>query len=128
MRLLLITLLVLSSGPAYAEWVVVAANEEAGVIHYADPDTIRRKENLVKMWELIDFKTAQTGRGLSYLSAKFQVEYDCAEERHRLLAFLQHSNNMGRGNVVHSDSTEYNWEPIAPDTIGLRMWKFACKK
>ncbi len=44
---LLITLLVLSSGPAYAEWVAVGGNKEAGVTVSADPDTIRRKGNLV---------------------------------------------------------------------------------
>jgi len=125
-RLLLITLLLLSSAPAYAEWVAVTGNKEAGMTAYIDPDTIRRKGNLVKMWELLDFKKAQTEGNLSVLSSKVQKEYDCAEERHRMLAFIDYSDNMGRGNVVHSDSTGYNWEPIAPDTIDLRMWKRVC--
>ena len=49
-RLPPITLLVLkSSGPAYAEWGVVSTNEEAGMTIYMDPDTYRRKENLVEV-------------------------------------------------------------------------------
>ena len=34
---LLITLLVLNSGPAYAEWVSVAVLDQAGVTIYVDP-------------------------------------------------------------------------------------------
>ncbi len=127
-RFLHIILFFLCSAPAYAEWVVFEKNRQIELTVYVDPDTIRRKGNLVKIWELFDFKTAQTEEGLSHLSAKVQVEYDCAEERHRLVTLIQYSDNMGRGNVIYSDSTEYIWEPVAPDTIGQRMWKFACKK
>ena len=52
-RLLLITLLALSSGPAYAEWVKVNENDTFTV--YVDPDTIRRKGDLVEMWTLYDY-------------------------------------------------------------------------
>ena len=46
---LLITLLVQSGQPAYAEWVEAGSNDEAGMTVYMDLDTIRRKENLVKV-------------------------------------------------------------------------------
>ena len=61
-RLILITLLLLSSGPAYAEWVLVEKNNDLVEVMavYADPDTIRRKGDLVTMWTLHDFKTMQT--------------------------------------------------------------------
>ncbi len=44
-RLLLIILLVLSHGPAYAEWVAVEKKEKLLGPHtvYIDPDTIREK-------------------------------------------------------------------------------------
>jgi hypothetical protein len=58
--LLLMILLVLSSGPAYAEWVETGHHESDDSVVYADPDTIRRKGDRVKMWELDDFKTIQT--------------------------------------------------------------------
>jgi hypothetical protein len=59
-RLLLITLLLLSSGPVYAEWVLLNQNDQTGLTVYVDPDTIRRKGALVKMWILSDYKTVQT--------------------------------------------------------------------
>ena len=67
--LFLITLLLLSSSPAYAEWVLVSAAEH-GMTVYADPDTIRRKGELVNMWSLYDFKTEQYVRGVLLLSSK----------------------------------------------------------
>ncbi len=67
----LIMLLVLSSGAGYAEWKKINENETFTV--YVDPDTVRRKGDLVKMWELYDFKTVQTVDGDSYLSSKHQT-------------------------------------------------------
>ena len=61
----LITLLLLSSGPAYAEWVDVGGNE-SGMTVYVDSDSIRQKGNLVKMWQLYDYKTVQTRAGTSF--------------------------------------------------------------
>ena len=59
-RLFLITLLLLSSSPAYAEWVKVSDSDEAGKTVYVDPATIRRDSNLVKMWQFYDYETVQT--------------------------------------------------------------------
>ena len=56
----LITLLVLNSGPAYAEWVSIDANNQRGRTVYTDPDTIRLKGDVVTMWSLHDYKTIQT--------------------------------------------------------------------
>jgi hypothetical protein len=104
-RLILMTLLVLSSGPAYAEWVLVNGNDETGMTVYVDPDTIHHKEDLVKMWHLFDFETIQTIAGDSFLSSKSQHEYDCAEELDRLVAFTRFSGNMGSGMVVLATQT-----------------------
>jgi len=78
----LITLLELSSGPAYAEWVAIGYSESlGGYTVYVDPDTIRRKGDLVKVWALTDYTTIQTVADNSFLSSKAQNEFDCAEER-----------------------------------------------
>ncbi len=56
-RLLLITLLVLSNGPAYAEWVAVEKKYQTPDRQtvYIDPATIRRDGNLVTLVILIDW-------------------------------------------------------------------------
>jgi surface-adhesin protein E len=126
-RLVLITLLLLSSGPAYAEWVVVEKRND-GTTVYVDPATIRRKGNLVKMWDLTDFRTIEVVAGISLLSRKGQSEYDCAEARHRTLALTEFSGNMGNGEVVFSDATEQKWQPVEPESIGRMLWTLACGK
>jgi hypothetical protein len=127
-RLLLIALLVLSSGPAYAEWVAIGGNDQIGMTTFVDPATIRRKGDLVKMWQLNDFKTVQTVEDHSFLSTKKQREFNCAGERTRILAATQFSGNMGNGQVVSVNSNEQKWEPVVPESIGHTLWEFACGK
>jgi hypothetical protein len=125
---LLITLLVLSSGQAHAEWVQVGTTDNGVMTVYADPDTIRQKGELVKMWSLYDFKTEQYVLGVLFWSSKAQIEYDCAEERLRGLAVAEFSGNMGKGTVVHTDSSEGKWNPVAPQGVIQALWKAACAK
>ena len=125
---LLITLLVLSSGPVYAKWVSFEKSDEEGMTVYVDKDIIRRKGDLVKMWHLFNFNTVQTEGGLSFLSITVQTEWDCAEERHRPLAFIRYSGLMGSGKMVNTVSLANIWEPVAPDTLGQCMFKVACGK
>jgi hypothetical protein len=127
-RLLLITFLLLSSGPAYAEWVSVSAIDQAGVTIYIDPGTIFRQGSRVKMSELIDYETVQTVAGTSYMSARLQREYDCARNLHRTLALTKLSGHMGTGKVVHINSDEQKWEPADPGSLASRLWKVACNK
>ena len=129
-RLLLIalTLLVLSSGPAYAEWVKVSDSDETGKTVYVDPATIRRNSNLVKMWQFYDYKTVQTVAGIGFLTVKEQWEFDCAEERSRVLALKEFSGNMGNGTVVYTNSQVGKWLPVMPGSMSHTVWKVACDK
>jgi hypothetical protein len=125
---LLITLLLLSSRPAYAEWMTVSIIDQAEATVYVDPDTIDRKGDRVTMWELIDYETIQTVTGPSFLSARLQREYDCAGDRHRTLALTKLSGNMGTGKVILITPNEQKWEPVDPGSIAKHLWKFACDK
>lgn len=125
---LLIPLLVLSSESVYAEWVLVSGYSEAGMTVYVDSETIRRKGNLVKMWELGDFRTSQKLPSGLFLSFTKQSEYDCADVRSRLLAVTSYSGNMGGGKVVVTKSDAMQWSPILPGSVEQDLWKFACGK
>ena len=127
-RLFLITLLLLSSGPAFAEWIKVSDSNVAGKAVYVDPSTIRRNSNLVKMWQFYDYKTVQTVGGFRFLTAEEQWEFDCAEERGRVVALKQFSGNMGSGTMVFTNSQVGKWTPVVPDSVGQTVWKVACEK
>jgi len=123
----LVTLLVLSSVPAHAEWVAIGYSESlGGYTVFVDPDTIRRNGDLVKVWALTDYTTIQTVGDSSFLSSKAQNEFDCAEERQHELAVTWFSGNMGNGNGVWNTSDETKWRPVAPGSVGQGVWKFAC--
>ena len=127
--LLTVVLIVLCAGSAaYAEWVRVGTNAVETVVVYVDPNTMRHKGDIVRWWELWDFKTMQTGEGSPHLSSKVQMEYDCVEERRLILALVEFSCNMGNGQVVGDISTEDKWVPVVPETLSQVMWSAACNK
>jgi hypothetical protein len=105
--IILVLTLFLTTSEAYAEWVKTAESDDA--TGYGDPDTIRSKGNLVKMWILYDYKTIQTVAGDSYLSQKMQWEYDCAEEQSRLIAGYSYSGQMGTGKIIFSKTSILNF-------------------
>jgi len=127
-RLLLIILLFLNSAPAYAEWVKVSDGDETEKTVYVDPATIRRNSNLVKMRQFYDYKTVQTVGGIRFLTAEEQWEFDCAEERSRVLALKEFSGNMRSGTVVYSNTEVGKWQSVAPGTLGHKLWTVACGK
>ncbi len=127
-RFFLITLLLLSGGPAYAEWMWVSANNQVGLTIYVDPDTISRNGDLVELWQLYDYKAVQTVGGDSFLSSKAHRQFDCVKQRTRLLAFTHFTGNMGSGNRIVSDRDESEWRPVTPGSVGQSMWKVACGK
>jgi hypothetical protein len=127
----LITLLLLGVGPACGDWVNVTDKVEKGLTVYTvyvDPDSIRRNGDVVKLWALFDFRTIQSIVGGPWLSSIAQREFDCTEERVRLLGFMTFTGNMGSGEPVYSDSQQSKWEPISSESIDRKIWEVACNK
>lgn len=124
---LLITLLALSSNPAHAEWMSLGESESGTTVH-ADPATTGREGDLVKMWVLFDFKTIQTKAGVSYLSAKAHMEYDCAKQRFEGHEVMYFSGNMGSGTLLDRSSGKGKWLPVSPGSLDHALWKLACGK
>ena len=126
-RLLLGLMLAMTASAASAEWTIAVGHDD--FILYVDRATIRRNGNLVKMWDLFDYKTVQKSAGDAYLTQKSQREYDCKEEKERILAFSWFDGQMGNGKVVFSLSeTSMKWSPIEPGSVGETLWKIACGK
>lgn len=124
-KALLMMLLGVVSGSAAAEWVEVGGNETTTT--YADPATIRKAGNMVKMRHLLDYTKARVIEGLKpHLSVKMQDEYDCKQERTRTLSISLHSGNMGEGEVLGTSTKPGNWRPVPPDTLVETLREFAC--
>ena len=127
----LITILRLCVGPVCAEWVDVGGRLEKGLsvyTVYVDTDSIQRRGNIVTLWALFDYLTIQSIVGGPWLSSKTRREYDCVEERVRLVGYMTFTGNMGSGEAVYSNSSQGAWEPMAPDSNDRKLWEVACSR
>ena len=126
---ILMLLLAAATGSAVADWVKVAAVGGVANTLYADPVTIRKAGNKVKMWSLVDHQTALADSfGKAHASEKVQWEHDCKEEQQRMLAYVTFAENMGKGKTVFSDPQPGKWSPVAADAPEKALWKIACGK
>ena len=128
-KAILIILLVSVSSSAMAEWVEVAmsdteAKEAASMTAYADPDTIRKTGDRVKLWILADYKITNEEYGIT--SARQKDEYDCKEGKQRRLFIVFYSGHMNKGETVLIHNDRGNWEKIPRGSVVEAMLKFAC--
>lgn len=127
-----IIFLLLSSIPAYAEWVAVEKDYLLPGLQtvYVDPESIRREGNLVTIWQLIDFTWMQGNpRGPHrFFSTKTHKQFDCAGKRVRLLAFTEFSRGMGTGMPRDGYVDKDNWLPVEAESMSHALWEVACGK
>lgn len=123
MRGLVGLMLLLCASSSWAEWVYIA-RWESGVTYY-DPTTIRLRGNMRRAWLLLDRDAVGPSGELSQMDL---FEYDCTEERVRLLAARFYANHMGNGSTVEEMPESLNWVYIAPRTPGEAVLKLLCKQ
>ncbi len=115
----------MSTGVA-AEWVWIASANNFG--NYIDKSTIRRSGSIVRMWSMQSYNEPQFKSGKSFQSEKSQYEYDCTEERIRMIATVFYTQAYGKGDALDSLFGPSQWVPVVPDTIGDDELKIACSK
>jgi hypothetical protein len=119
---LLLPLLLLATGSAWAGWEEVATTDKATI--YVDRATIRKDGNLRKMGLLQDLKKRTE---VGALSRRIRSEYDCKGERRRILALSTHAESMAGGNTIKSFGEDpEGWEAVPPGTITEELLKIAC--
>ncbi|KXS31506.1 MAG: Uncharacterized protein AWT59_2373 [Candidatus Gallionella acididurans] len=126
----LMLLLAILSDSALAEWVRVGSIENGSQTIYANPSTIRKHSNTVKMWSLHDFNTPHSppDESSTFLSYKQLDAYDCKNEQFRKLSFAFYSGNMGGESAVYTDSIPDKWQPFSPESVTEKLWQVACDK
>jgi hypothetical protein len=120
--ILMISLIIVCSN-ALAEWREVGVDATQQTTTYADPSTIRKTGDRVKMWHLFDLKrTTET-----YKSLKVQSEYDCKQKQSRSLYTSAHKGNMGKGDVIGVESDHGKWKPIPLGSPKEYLFYIACR-
>jgi hypothetical protein len=118
-----------SAATAAAKWEDFGSHTAyGGVAIYFDRVTMRRSGDSVKLWEMLDFKTAQVIGGARVLSVQSNYEYDCKSARRRMVATAGFSGHMGKTLVVDTGHSPLGWESVAPGTYQGELRKIACGK
>jgi len=126
-KAILILLLAAVSNGAAAEWVNVSTDDSGSTI-YADPSTIRKVGNRVKMWVLFDYRKATLDAGDKIMSKRKHEEYDCKKKQIRLLYISKHTGRFTEGKVVYLNDIPYNkWVPVVPGSVFEDLWRYACR-
>jgi len=135
MKTLLILIVLLISTVAKAGWINLGKgySHDNTFTNYVDTTTIRKTDNKTRMWDLIDFETAQKisnkGANILFKSSKTQSEYDCKKKQQRQLYMSLYTENLGKGEVVLTDNNPTKWEPIPASGSAVEaLWKLACEK
>ena len=126
-KLLLTLILAVVSNGAMAEWVEVSSSDDLGITVYADPSSIHKVDNILKMWFLSDYKKARGLRSARYMSVVSQIECDCREEQVRPGHGSFYEGNMAQGRQVSTGLSSLNWRPVSPGSIYEHLMIFACE-
>jgi hypothetical protein len=130
MKKLFLVCLMLLSGSAWAEWVLIGETDNGGevVSFWVDPSTIKKNGSRRKVWGI----TAFTSRNeFGALSNRWQEEYDCKEEQARYLALSAHSERFAGGHTILVNTINPKDEvfaPVAPGTLRSGAMEFVCSK
>ena len=128
-KLLLTLMLAVVSSSAMAEWVEIGeANEKTNTeafTFYADPDTILKTGNIVKIWGLLDYRTDKDNGATS---AREKGEHDCKEKKSRIPFVVFYSEHMGNGEtfLIHSEP-QANWQQPTVGSVAEALLEFACR-
>ena len=109
-KLLYIIIFFLISFPCYSRWEKV--HEDNIFSEYSEVDTVKKIDNIIYVWSLIDYKKTQKNGNLS---TKYYSMYDCNNMRYKVLSVIEYKTNMGRGRNfrytknITNESSDVNW-------------------
>jgi len=120
--LIVILLLLSFIAPAWAEWV--RYGETDWVVVYYESTTIGKNGEFRRVWTILDLKKRRRRGGLS---RRYLSNYDCKNNRKRVLSHITYSEHMAGGKVVSKREIPGGWFTIRPDSFSATMHRIACK-
>jgi len=132
MVIVLATFAAMGNGVAATqEWTAIGTGRDQAVAYYLDFQSMRKRGQKVRVWELLDFDAPQmVGESKDkYLSSKLQIEFDCDLRQSRILSLYLYEGSMGSKRVVYSKSYASSaWEHVPSDSVEKELWNSACVK
>lgn len=124
MKWVICSLMLIASVNTYAEWKAIAISSVNAKVYY-DPSSIKQHSDNKRLWILVDLPSIQANNAKSQ---KEYREYDCKQERMKILQINYFSELKGEGISVEVDTDEWAWRYIMPNTIDLMILNRICKE
>ncbi len=118
----------LLASSAQAEWIALGRDENFRL--YVDQKSLQRNGDLVRVFQLMDFVTAQWADERTVVgSIRTLVEYDCVQPRSRTIALDAYSEQMGDGRRVASEQlADPEWGAVTLGSASERIRQLVCGK
>lgn len=111
---------------ASAAWTLVYTNGQNKSAIYIDYATIRKEGSIRRVWELSEHPGAKS---TEVRSLRTRTEYDCANERFRLISTSTHTGPLASGQTTFSyDDNTGPWHEIPPGSPVDAILKIVCSK
>ena len=125
MKKLLITFLFLFSTNAYCDWFKVTESDTA--ITFIDDSKITKKDKFIRAWTLTNFlNPVKFDDGTIYQSYVSFMEFDCREDKSRILSSTVYKDEMGKGKTLFTSNEVSKWNFSPPKSVGDFLIQFAC--
>ena len=112
MKKIMVMALLMFASTGFAKWEGGYLSNDGKMTLYFDNETIQVNYPLFRSWSLMDFKEPIAN---NMLSAKILTEYDCDEEKRRVVHVISYSGNKGEGKILSQASSNQAWDVISDE-------------
>ncbi|MBT6140920.1 MAG: hypothetical protein HOH72_02890 [Nitrosomonadales bacterium] len=112
MKKIMVMALLMLASTGFAKWEGGYLSNDGKMTLYFDNETIQVNYPLFRSWSLMDFKDPIAN---NMLSAKILTEYDCDEEKRRVVHVISYSGNKGEGKILSQASSNQAWDVISDE-------------
>lgn len=125
-KFLIMLVLALISGKAFAEWTMIQTNENGNML--IDFETVQKAENLITVSTLNDYYVQQPK---GEMSSEWLELHDCNNKQFKALSIKYYAENMAKGNLLASyrlSEAETAWSAVVPYSIGEVKANVICSR
>ena len=106
---------------AYAELIEIGRSDK--FITYIDSTTFYKNGNLRRIWQLRNYSSKDAD---GIVSSSARIEYNCLEDRYRILTLSTHDMPNAKGRIITLDNQASQWLEIPPRTATHASFKLFC--
>ena len=123
-KLLLLLFSLMLSFSSYGEWSYIGENDNGESKYYIDLKTLRKIDDYVYYWNLIDFDKLDEFGNMSNVSYS---QGDCGITRVKMLTAVSYKKPMGEEAVDTYTAPNPEWEYMPPYTVGEFLLNTSCR-